>query len=81
VARGHQSAHGASIISGRGSGVARKDNNGPDEYYAPRYRHGQCVEDEGNPLVVERSLGGAARRMDGKSLERALASLCRKAAL
>jgi hypothetical protein len=81
VAGGHQSALGASIIYGRGSGVARNDNKGPDEYYAPRYRNGQCVEDEGNTLVAEPALGGAARRMEGKPRERAMASLCRKAAL
>ena len=81
VAEGHQSVLRASIISERGSGVARNNNKGPDEYYAPRYRNGQCVEDEGNSLMAEPALGGAARRMEGKSLERALASLCRKAAL
>jgi hypothetical protein len=78
---GGQSTLGASIMDGRGSGVAWYDNKGPDEYYAPRYRNGKCVEDEGNPLVAEPPSGAGARRMEGKSLERALASLCRKAKL
>jgi hypothetical protein len=80
-AGGHHSALDAYVISGRGSGLARNDSKGPDDYYAPKYRNGKCVEDEGNTLVAEPAWGGAARRMDGKSLERALASLCRKAAL
>ena len=60
-------------------GVARNNNKGPDNYFAPRFRDGKCVEDEGNTLVAETTFGGGVRRMQGKSLERALASLCRKA--
>jgi len=60
-------------------GVARNDNKGPDDYFAPRFRDGKCVEDEGNTLAAESTFGGGVRRMQGKSLERALASLCRKA--
>jgi hypothetical protein len=56
-------------------------NNGPDEYFSPRYRNGKCVEDEGNTLMAERAFGSGVWRMEGKSLERGLASLCRKAAL
>ena len=78
---GAQSALDAYILSRRASDLARNDNKGPDDYYAPRYRKGKCVDDEGNTLWAEPAWGGAARRMAGKSLERALASLCRKAAL
>lgn len=60
-------------------GVARNNNKGPDDYFAPRFRDGKCVEDEGNTLMGEPTFGGGVRRMEGKSLERALASLCRKA--
>jgi hypothetical protein len=60
-------------------GVARNNNKGPDDYFAPRFRDGKCVEDEGNTLMGEPTLGGGVRRMQGKSLERALASLCRQA--
>jgi hypothetical protein len=60
-------------------GVARNNNKGPDDYFAPRFRDGKCVEDEGNTLAAEQTFGGGVRRMQGKSLERALASLCRKA--
>ena len=60
-------------------GVARNNNKGPDNYFAPRFRDGKCVEDEGNTLAAEPTFGGGVRRMQGKSLERALASLCRKA--
>jgi hypothetical protein len=59
--------------------VAQNNNKGPDDYFAPRFRDGKCVEDEGNTLVAETTMGGGVRRMQGKSLERALASLCRKA--
>jgi hypothetical protein len=61
--------------------VARNNNKGPDEYLAPRYRNGKCVEDEGNTLMAESAFGGGVRRIEGKSLEQGLASLCRKAAL
>jgi hypothetical protein len=61
--------------------VARSDNKGPDDYFAPRYRNGKCVEDEGNTLMAEPTFGRGVRKMQGKSLERALASLCRAAAL
>jgi hypothetical protein len=61
--------------------VARSDNKGPDDYFAPRYRNGKCVDDEGNTLMVEPTFGGGVRKMEGKSLERALALLCRVAAL
>jgi hypothetical protein len=60
-------------------GMARNNNEGPDDYFAPRYRNGKCVEDEGNTLAAEPTFGGGVRRMQGKSLERALASLCREA--
>ena len=60
-------------------GVARNDNRGPDDYFAPKYRNGKCVEDEGNTLMAELTFGGGVRPMQGKSLERALASLCREA--
>ena len=60
---------------------AWKNNKGPDDYLAPRYRNGKCVEDEGNTLMAEPTFGGGVRRMEGKSLERALASLCRAAVL
>jgi hypothetical protein len=60
-------------------GVARNNNKGPDDYFAPRFRDGKCVEDEGNTLMAEPTFGGGVRRMQGKSLERALASLCRQA--
>jgi hypothetical protein len=60
-------------------GGARNNNNGPDDYFAPRFRDGKCVEDEGNTLAAEPTFGGGVRRMQGKSLEWALASLCRKA--
>jgi hypothetical protein len=73
-----RSAPGAHAIRGP-DGVARNDNRGPDDYFAPRYRNGKCVEDEGNTLMAELTLGGGVRRMQGKSLERALASLCREA--
>jgi hypothetical protein len=56
-------------------------NKGPDVYFAPTYRDGKCVEDEGNTLVAEPTFGGGVRRIEGKSLERALELLCRKAAL
>ena len=59
--------------------MARNDNRGPDDYFAPRYRNGKCVEDEGNTLMAELTFGGGVRRMQGKALERALASLCREA--
>jgi hypothetical protein len=67
--------------SRRAGGLARNDNKGPDDYYAPRYREGKCVDDEGNTLRAKPAWGGAAWRMEGKSLERARASLCRNAAL
>jgi len=73
-----RSAPGAHAIRGP-DGVARNDNRGPDDYFAPRYRNGKCVEDEGNTLMAELTFGGGLRRMQGKSLERALASLCREA--
>jgi hypothetical protein len=79
VAGGHLSADGAYTML---DGVALNNNNkGPDDYFAPRYRDGKCVEDEGNTLVAEPTFGGSVRRIEGKSLERALASLCRKVAL
>jgi hypothetical protein len=75
VSRSARGAH-----AGRGpDGVTRNDNRGPDDYFAPRYRNGKCVGDEGNTLMAELTLGGGVRRMQGKSLERALASLCREA--
>ena len=55
------------------------NNKGPDEYFAPTYRDGKCVEDEGDTLLAEPTPGGGVRRMDGISLARALALLCRKA--
>jgi hypothetical protein len=61
--------------------VARSDNKGPDDYLAPRYRNGKCVDDEGNTLMAEPTFGGGVRKMEGKSLERALALLCRAATL
>jgi hypothetical protein len=78
AARGRRS--GAAYTM-RGLDVALNQNKGPDDYFAPRYRDGKCVEDEGNTLVTGPTLGGGVRRMQGKSLERALATLCRKAAL
>lgn len=57
------------------------NNNGPDDYFLPKYRNGRCVEDEGNTLLAEPAVGGGIRRLEGRSLERALALLCRKAAL
>jgi hypothetical protein len=78
VTGGRRSDPGAYTIRGLG-GVAQNNNKGPDDYFAPRFRDGKCVEDEGNTLVAETTLGGGVRRMQGKSLERALASLCRKA--
>jgi hypothetical protein len=71
----------AYILSRRARGLARNDNKGPDDYYAPRYRKGKCVDDEGNTLWAAPAWGGVARRMEGKSLKRALASLCWNAAL
>ena len=59
--------------------VVRNNNKGPDDYFAPKFRDGKCVEDEGNTLAAEPTFGGGVRRMQGKSLERVLASLCRKA--
>jgi hypothetical protein len=73
-----RSAPGAHAVRGP-DGVARNDNRGPDDYFAPRYRNGKCVEDEGNTLMAELTFGGGVRRMQGKALERALASLCREA--
>ncbi len=73
-----RSAPGAYTIRGL-DGLARNNNKGPDDYFAPRYRNGKCVEDEGNTLMAELAFGGGVRRMQGKSLERALASLCREA--
>jgi hypothetical protein len=73
-----RSTPGAHAIRGMDD-AARNDNRGPDDYFAPRYRNGKCVEDEGNTLMAELTLGGGVRRMQGKSLERALASLCREA--
>jgi hypothetical protein len=73
-----RSTPGAHAIRGTDD-VARNDNRGPDDYFAPRYRNGKCVEDEGNTLMAELTFGGGVRRMQGKSLERALASLCREA--
>ena len=78
VAGVSRSAPGAHAIRGP-DGVARNDNRGPDDYFAPRYRNGKCVEDEGNTLMAELTFGGGVSRMQGKSLERALASLCREA--
>jgi hypothetical protein len=63
------------------SNVALNNNNGPDDYFPPKYRDGRCVEDEGNTLLAEPAVGGGVRRLEGRSLERALALLCRKAAL
>jgi hypothetical protein len=57
------------------------NNNGPDNYLAPKYRDGKCVADEGNTLVAEPMFGGDVRKMEGKALEQALAVLCREAAL
>jgi hypothetical protein len=57
------------------------NNNGPDNYFAPTYRDGKCVQDEGNTLVVEPTFGGGVRKMEGKALEQALSVLCREAAL
>lgn len=74
----NRSAAGARVIRGP-DGAARNDNRGPDDFFAPRYRNGKCVEDEGNTLMAELTFGGGVRRMQGKSLERALASLCREA--
>jgi len=79
VARGRRFGTGAYTM--QRLDVALNHNKGPDDYFAPRYRDGKCVEDEGNTLVTGPTLGGGARRMQGKSLERALATLCRKAAL
>jgi hypothetical protein len=78
VTGGRRSARGAYVIRGL-DGVAWNNNKGPDDYFAPRFRDGKCVEDEGNTLVAESTFGGGVRRMQGKLLERALASLCRKA--
>jgi hypothetical protein len=79
AAGGRRSADGAYAAL---DGVApNNNNNGPDDYFAPTYRDGKCVEDEGNTLAAEPTFGGSVRRMEGKPLERALASQCRKAAL
>jgi hypothetical protein len=75
---GRRSVRGARTVRGL-DGVARNDNKGPDDYFAPTFRNGKCVEDEGNTLRAEPTFGGGVRRMQGKSLERALASLCREA--
>jgi hypothetical protein len=81
VTGGRQSALGAYATHRRLDGVVRNNNRGPDEYFAPRYRDGKCVEDEGNTLLAEPAFGGGVWRMEGKSLEQRLASLCRNAAL
>jgi hypothetical protein len=60
-------------------GLARNNNKGPDDYFAPTFRNGKCVVDEGNTLVTGSTLDGGVRKMEGKSLERALALLCRQA--
>jgi hypothetical protein len=57
------------------------NNNGPDNYLAPKYRDGKCVQDEGNTLLVEPTFGDHVRKMEGKALEQALSVLCREAAL
>jgi hypothetical protein len=57
------------------------NNNGPDNYFAPKYRDGKCVQDEGNTLLVEPTFGGHVREVEGKALEQALSVLCREAAL
>jgi hypothetical protein len=57
------------------------NNNGPDNYFAPKYRDGKCVQDEGNTLLVEPTFGGRVHKMEGEALEQALSVLCREAAL
>jgi hypothetical protein len=81
VTGGRQSALGAYTTHRHLDGVVRNNNRGPDEYFAPRYRDGKCVEDEGNTLLAEPAFDGGVRRMEGKSLEQRMASLCRNAAL
>jgi len=81
VAGGRQAVLGAYTMHQRLDGLAPNNNRAPDEYFSPRYRNGKCVEDEGNTLMAEPAFGSGVWRMEGKSLERGLASLCRKAAL
>jgi hypothetical protein len=80
VADGRRSAADAYAMP-RLDDAARNNNKGPDDYFAPRYRNGKCVEDEGNTLMAAPTFGSGVRRMEGRSLERALALLCRAAAL
>jgi hypothetical protein len=80
AAAGRRSADGA-YAALDGVVAPNNTNNGPDDYFAPTYRDGKCVEDEGNTLAAESTFGGRVRRMEGKPLQRALASQCRKAAL
>jgi hypothetical protein len=81
AAGGREAALGAYTMHRLLDGLAPNNNRGPDEYFSPRYRNGKCVGDEGNTLMAEPAFGSGVRRMEGKSLERGLASLCCKAAL
>jgi hypothetical protein len=73
---------GADAYAVRHAGnIAANNNNGPDDYFPPKYRDGRCVEDEGNTLLAEPAVGAGVRRLEGRMLERALALQCRRATL